>query len=87
MSIFVVIKGRQYEHSAICKSSRPHSIEILFVSSLMMEISHGGCFDSLATLTVTICSDVRTIALGSHTETWITLVRDLGANIWNSRSF
>jgi hypothetical protein len=52
----------------------------------MMEISHGGCFDTLAAPTVTICSaalngnkgDVGAIALGSNcTETWITLVRDL----------
>jgi hypothetical protein len=52
----------------------------------MMEISQGGCFDSLAAPTVTICSaalngnkgDVGAIALGlNFTETWITLVRDL----------
>jgi hypothetical protein len=39
MSIFVVIKGRQYEHSAICKSNRPHSIEIfLFLRWMQVRV-------------------------------------------------
>jgi RNA 3'-terminal phosphate cyclase-like protein len=70
----------------VSEDSTPEDIGEQCARALMMEISHGGCFDSLAAPTVTICSaalngnkgDVGVIALGSNcTETWITLVRDL----------
>lgn len=74
--------------TTVADDMTPEDIGEQCARALMMEISYGGCFDSLATLTVTICSaalngnkgDVSTIALGTgcvENDSWITLVRDM----------
>jgi len=72
----------------VSEDSTPEDVAEQCARALMMEISHGGCFDSLAAPTVTICSaalngnkgDVSAIALGTgcvENHSWVTLVRDL----------
>jgi RNA 3'-terminal phosphate cyclase-like protein len=70
------------------EDSTPEDIAEQCARALLVEIAQGGCIDSFAALTVTICcaalngnkGDVGRVSVGygcAESEPWLTLVRDL----------